>query len=258
MLAAIAFCPSAPVLVPELAAGAAAELDRLRRGCDAAVRAVVAAGVDQIIVLAAGPREAEYAGTAGGTLAGFGVDVRTGGSASWRLEAGRPEGRTSAALPASLTIGAWILDRVAPQSTGIRRLYQEVREDAPPSDIRRAARALAAARGNSAVLALGEGSAWRPESPGGYSDPRSQEYDEGVAEALARGDIRALAAVDPIAAQLEASGRSVWPVVAEAMRMQEAPVRAELIDYQAPYGVTYFVAVWLADGPPGSGRVAAP
>ena len=60
MLVAAAFCPQPPLLVPELAAGAAAELDELRAACDAAVDAVLAAGADRVVVLGSAPQACYY------------------------------------------------------------------------------------------------------------------------------------------------------------------------------------------------------
>ncbi|GAA3457324.1 hypothetical protein GCM10018962_91580 [Dactylosporangium matsuzakiense] len=50
-LVAAAVCPHPPLLVPELAAGAAPELDDLRAACRAAVAHLANASVDSLIVL---------------------------------------------------------------------------------------------------------------------------------------------------------------------------------------------------------------
>ena len=55
VVSAVAFCPSPPLLVPELAAGAAGELDPLRAACREAVRRLLAAGPDQVVVIGTGP-----------------------------------------------------------------------------------------------------------------------------------------------------------------------------------------------------------
>ena len=54
VVSAIAFCPSPPLLVPELAAGAAGELDPLRAACREAVRRLLAAHPDEVVVIGTG------------------------------------------------------------------------------------------------------------------------------------------------------------------------------------------------------------
>ena len=71
MLSAIAIVPSAPVLVPELASGAAAELAELRD----AVFGAAAALPDRWVAVGTGPVDAVVGPDAAGTLAGYGVDV---------------------------------------------------------------------------------------------------------------------------------------------------------------------------------------
>ena len=64
MARAITFCPSPPLLVPELAAGAAAELDPLRAACREAVRRLLATRPDEVVVIGTGPGLARFpAGT---------------------------------------------------------------------------------------------------------------------------------------------------------------------------------------------------
>ena len=115
MLVAAAVCPCPPLLVPEVASGAAAELEPLRLACAAAVAALAAARPDRLVVV--GPVRGDERGWYGegttGSFAPFGVDVE--------VVLGRrrpaPEGRH---LPASLAVGAWLLQR-----------YDGGRRDAP-------------------------------------------------------------------------------------------------------------------------------
>jgi hypothetical protein len=53
VLVAGAVCPHPPLLVPELAGGAAPELDALRAACDEAVRRLLAARPDLVVVVGA-------------------------------------------------------------------------------------------------------------------------------------------------------------------------------------------------------------
>ncbi|MGW6459455.1 hypothetical protein ACWF94_26600, partial [Streptomyces sp. NPDC055078] len=103
MLVAAAVCPCPPLLVPEVAAGAAAELDAARAACADAVGVLAAARPDLLVVIGAAGRH-EGTGThhagAAGSFRGFGVDLDV------RLGAGRPQDRP---LPHSLAVGAWLL-----------------------------------------------------------------------------------------------------------------------------------------------------
>jgi len=97
VLIAAAVCPHPPLLVPELASGAAPELDDLRAACDAAIAAMAAAEPDLIVVVGGAARDAELDSSAAGSLAGYGV--------AWKTGEGEP------VLPLSLTIGRWLLER---------------------------------------------------------------------------------------------------------------------------------------------------
>jgi len=210
---AVAFCPCPPLLVPELAAGAAAELDALRVACDRAVATLLDAGPNRIAVLAGGD-DHQWSGTAGGSLRSHGVEVHAGGPGE--------------ELPTALTIGAWLLDRAG--WSGPRR-YATVREDTPHADVREA------------WLVMGDGCAKRTAtSPGGF-DPRARPFDTVVANALATGDAAGLGELDLAAGeQLWCAGAPVWRGVGRALtgRVQEAALLAD----EAPYGVGYLVATW--------------
>ncbi|MFE6774680.1 class III extradiol dioxygenase subunit B-like domain-containing protein [Streptomyces sp. NPDC057702] len=77
MLVAAAVCPCPPLLVPEVAAGAAPELAPLRDACSDAVSVLAAARSDRLIVLgpAAPTTDGPYAHDAVGSFRGYGVDV---------------------------------------------------------------------------------------------------------------------------------------------------------------------------------------
>ena len=104
---AAAVCPHPPVLVPEVASGAAPELADLRAACAEAIEHLVSGGPDRIMVIGSGP-------------------------APSAAELGRPD------LPLSLAIGEWLLGR---------REYQShlVATDAPTHECVAAGRAVASA-----------------------------------------------------------------------------------------------------------------
>jgi hypothetical protein len=101
MLIAGAVCPHPPLLIPAALGSAANDPPaQLRDVADAATRAVSGltdARPDLIVVVGGGAAEREYGADASGGLHAFGVDVTVGPGAP--------------ALPLSLTVGRWLLER---------------------------------------------------------------------------------------------------------------------------------------------------
>ncbi|MEV3871694.1 class III extradiol dioxygenase subunit B-like domain-containing protein [Streptomyces sp. NPDC049906] len=238
MLVAAALCPCPPLLVPEVAAGAAAELDGLRTACDEALRGVLAARPELIVVVGPGPGTGATAHEQGapGTFRALGVpvDVRLGRPAAEPPVEGPP-------LPLPLAIGAWLLDRagwtgpVRGLSAGADRDWADNRADG----------ARAAESGERVgLLVLGEGSARRDLKAPGYLDERAPAVDADLARALARADDEAfLPWLDAdLARELMVSGRSPWQVLDGAAEGRDLTGR--LLYDAAPYGVGYFVALW--------------
>jgi aromatic ring-opening dioxygenase LigB subunit len=220
MLITAAVCPHPPVLVSEVAAGAAGELDELRAACRAAIGGLRAA--DRLLIVGAGDETRSHPAGAGGSLASYGVDLSIGD--------GPP------VLPLSLTVGRWLLGR-APDG------FQAVAADDPPENCRELGGSLAAGGDRLALLVMGDGSARRDEKAPGYVDLRAEAYDAAIARALADADGAALAALDPTeAAELLVAGRAAWQVLAAAA--QGAGLTGRLVADEAPYGVGYFVAAW--------------
>jgi hypothetical protein len=222
VLTAAAVCPHPPLLVPEVASGAAPELDRLRAACAEAVRRLVAAS-DAIVVVGSGPVTRDFGPDAAGSLRPYGVDVTVGDG--------------PAVLPLALTIGRWLL--------GTRPAgHRAVAPDAPAESCARLGAELGALAGRIGLLVMGDGSACRTERAPGYLDERAVGFDTGVARALAEADSEALAGLDPaLAADLLAAGRAPWQVLAGAAR--EGRFAGELLADEAPYGVGYLVASWV-------------
>lgn len=216
------------MLVPELATGAAAELDPLRAACDRAVRVVHAAEPDEIVVIATGPRTERFPAGTAGSLAGFGVplEVRLPGPPS-----------TGYALPPSLTIGAVLLAGTevpcSALAVGPAADPAELAVDLDREGVRRA------------LLVLGDGSARRTEQAPGYVDARAEPFDAAVAAALAGADAAALRELDPeLGAQLLAAGVPAWRVAGQAA-VRSGAWTGQLLYDAAPYGVGYLVATWL-------------
>jgi hypothetical protein len=250
VLPAIAFCPSPPLLVPELAAGAAAELDPHRTACPEAVRRLLATGPDEVVVIATGPVSSQFPAGTTGHLDGYGVPVSatlprrpahpaTGGKVSRRLRYSTgPVEAVAAAVPLGVTLGAWLLAGADVPCSAF-----SVAADTDPAWF---GAALDQTGERRALLVMGDGSARRSERAPGYIDPRAAAFDAAVAAALGSGDAPALAALDPaLGAELLADGVPAWRVAAHAA-LPGPPYEAELLYDAAPYGVGYFVATWVA------------
>jgi hypothetical protein len=233
VISGVAFCPHPPVLVPEVATGAADELDGLRAACRSAITSACAGRLPAL--LGTGPSSRSHPPQACGTLAGFGVavDVALHGGAT----AGPPE------LPPSLTVGAWLVRDALGPGSGTRGF--SVGPDFASSLAAAELQALADTS-DIALVVLADGSARRSTTAPGYYDPRAAGFDAGIAAALRDGDAPALARLDAtLGAELLAAGVPAWHAAADVLGGRR--YRAHLAYDEAPYGVGYFVASWLAD-----------
>ncbi|MEU5098541.1 class III extradiol dioxygenase subunit B-like domain-containing protein [Streptomyces sp. NPDC020996] len=239
MLVAAAVCPCPPLLVPEVAAGAAPELDAARAACTDALGVLAAARPDRLVVVgpAAESEHGAYPEGARGSFRGFGVelDVRLGRAGD---AAGAPGARR---LPPSLAVAAWLLRRTGWSDAPIEGLG--VRETLATERCVAAGKEIAARAGRVALLVMGDGSACRTLKAPGYLDERAAPFDAQAARALAAADVAALEALDAGAAQeLMVSGRAPWQVLAGAA--EGAGLSGALLFEDAPYGVGYLVAAW--------------
>ncbi|WP_326828594.1 hypothetical protein OIE13_20950 [Streptosporangium sp. NBC_01810] len=220
MLVAAAVCPHPPLLLPELAGAAAVELDDLRAACAAALGALRDAGADTIVVVGGADRTAAYGADAAGSLAPWGVDVRSG--------EGEP------VLPLSLSVGRLLLDGEHLTASA----FHAISFDAPPAECTALGERLAATAGRVAMLVTADGSARLTEKSPGYLDPRAEPYDRAIVRALARAEVPPL---DPgEAAELWVAGRAALQVLGGCGGV----LRGEVLYDDAPYGVGYFVARW--------------
>lgn len=213
------------MLFPEVAQGAAPDLAALREACDRAVAGLGACEADLLYVVGRGPEERHYGRDAGGDLRDFGADVRVG-----------PE---PAVLDLAATTGRWLAEGSGLSPDG----YLEVSSKTAPERALELGAALAAAGDRVALLVMGDGSARRTEHSPGYVDERAIPYDDALADALGKADTAHLAGLDPESArELMVAGRPAWQVLAGAAG--ESPLTGDLLAYEAPYGVGYFVAAW--------------
>ncbi|MGV0627397.1 hypothetical protein [Mycolicibacter minnesotensis] len=220
MLGPIAIMPSAPVLVPELA-GAAAEAAELRAATLAAAEWLPR----RWIAVGAGPA-AVYGPENAGSLAGFGADVAV------RLS---PEAHRSADLPLCALVAGWVRGQARPDAEVM------VHSCADPAAALATGRALRAEIDREAepigVLVLADGAnTVTPAAPGGYQ-PGDVEIQRALDDALAGGDVPALAELPP-----QVVGRAGYAALAGLAGT--APRGVTQLYREAPYGVGYFVGVW--------------
>lgn len=249
MLVAAAVCPQTPLLVPQVANGAAEELADVRDASIDAVSRLRSAKPDVLIAIAPGgdlgAREVRF----GGTFRGFGVEFAVGDDGAGDAA----DGDRGLGEPCvGLLVGRWLLDGSADGASSASITRSEgwhVGEHTEPGECERIGRALAARSERVALLIMGDGSARRTVKAPGYLDERAVPFDDEVARALAVADGAALAAIDPTAASdLMAAGRASWQVLAGAVGGNGVPWRGDLLSYCAPYGVGYFTAVWTPRG----------
>lgn len=227
MLTAIALTPSAPVLVPELAGAAAAEVAGFR---DAAL-AAVATLPESWIAIGVGSGELVIT-RARGTFAGYGVDVPVSlcpepsgpvaGMPLCALFAGWLRGQANSA--ASVTVRVHPADLDADTAAARGRLLRQL-IDAEPEPI--------------GVLVVADGlTTLTPAAPGGY-DPAAEASQDALDNALASGDTAALSRLpDGVV------GRVAYQVLAG---LAPAPAAATELRRGAPYGVGYFVGTWVPE-----------
>ncbi|MFD5080128.1 class III extradiol dioxygenase subunit B-like domain-containing protein [Streptomyces sp. NPDC058371] len=238
MLVAAAVCPSPPLLVPEVAAGAAHELDAARAACTDALGVLAAARPDRLVVVGPADRSGRGPHPAGtpGSFRGFGVDLDvTLGTA------GPDSGAVERELPPSLAVAAWLLERTDWADAPVEGLG--VGEPLAAERCIEVGQTIAAQAGRVALLVMGDASACRTLKAPGYLDERAADFDAAVARALGAADVAALRALDAeLAYELKAAGRAPWQVLAGAA--QGAGLAGTLLYDDAPYGVGYLVAAW--------------
>jgi hypothetical protein len=226
MVIAAAVVPHPPVLVPDIAQGLAPDLDALRSACATAIDRLYAAEAEELVIVGSGPKQSTNVARFGG-FHEYGLGLTVDGR--WET-AGADEAAEPMTLP--FQIAAWLL------------------RDRPDTPVRHAV--MVDAEGGLAVggakrralLVLGDGSACRSVQAPGHFDERAEAYDAGVARALATADTKALAALDPeLSRQLQVAGLPAWRALAA---VSDGEYDAELLYDEAPYGVGYFVASWIA------------
>ena len=235
MLSAVAIVPSAPVIVPELAAYAAEELADLRE----AVLVAAASLPSRWIAVGVGAIDAVVDADGAGTFAGYGVDRRVTLSPG---AVGAPR-----ELPLCALIAGWVRGQTKPEARAEVRVYAADHDvDAALAHGRRLRAEIDEAVDPVGVLVVADGAhTLTPPAPGGY-DPDSIPAQAALADALAAGDAAALSLLpDTIV------GRVAYQVLAGltepgiSQSSSRPGLRSAKELYRgAPYGVGYFVGVW--------------
>lgn len=225
------------MLVPEVAAGAAGQLDGLRAACDEAVRRLSAADPQGLLVVGAAQETRLPFALDHSSLGPWGLDLDVFLGTAAKVPQLEPE------LPLATTVGAWLLAR---NPIDVETAAVTVSADSFAAACADLGRDVCATwRDRVALLVLGDGSSCRSETAPGYFDPRGEAFDRTVAAALAHADLTALAGLDDgLARTLGVAGVAPWRVLAGAAAGRRW--RAELLYDDAPYGVGYFVASWMA------------
>lgn len=227
MLSAIAIVPSAPVLVPELAGAAAAEIADL----SAAVNAAAAFLPARWIAIGVGPMDIVVGPDAVGSFAGFGVDLRV-------QLAPTDTAITPRELPLCALMAAWVRGQVRPDAEAEVRVYA-VDHDLDEASARgKALRAEIDAESEPiGVLVVADGvNTLTSGAPGGFH-PDSAEFQLSLDDALASGDVVALRGLPA-----QVLGRVAFQVLGGLA--EPGPRSAKELYRGAPYGVGYFAGVW--------------
>jgi len=224
VLSSIAIIPSAPVMVPELAAAAADELADLRD----AVFAAAGSLPSRWIAIGVGPVDAVVGPDAAGTFAGYGVDLRVTMS---------PDGGPLTELPLCALIAGWTRAQANPEARAEVRVYTaDHHADAALAHGRQLRAEIDEAVHPVGVLVVADGAhTLTPSAPGGYH-PDSIPTQAALDDALAAGDAAALTRLpDAIV------GRVAYQVLAGLVG---SPRSAKELYRGVPYGVGYFAGIW--------------
>lgn len=212
-VASVAFVPMTPLLLRHLS-GLADPVADLREAAVAAVRDACGDAEQVLVLCPVGGREAP---------------------GEWRDPSGLVPGDGSLAAQ----VAAHVLELAG---VTLPSSYVDLVDAEPRVDGGVAAGVGHGGTGATALLVMGDGAAARAEGAPGHVDDRSFGFDDDVAKLLERGDAGALAALDrSLAAELMATGRHTWPVVASLV---PTVAEAELRWRGDPFGLSYFVALW--------------
>jgi hypothetical protein len=226
VLGAIAIIPSAPVLVPELAGAAAAEVADLRE----AVLAAAAALPPHWIAIGVGDEDRVISRDSVGTFAGYGVDVGV------RLSPAADGPATK--LPLCALFTGWVRGHARSDAYAEVRAYTDRHgADAAVALGEKLRAEIDDANEQVGVVIVADGAnTLTAAAPGGYQ-PDDVEVQRQLNEALAAGDVPALTKLPA-----QVVGRVAYQVLAGLAA--PTPRSAKELYRGAPYGVGYFAGAW--------------
>lgn len=229
MLSAIAIIPSTPMLVPELAGAAAAELADLAT----AVLAAAALLPSRWVVIGTGDADDVLGPNGIGSFAGYGADVRV----ELASRAAEPAEAVTD-FPLCALVGGWLRGQVRPEAAARVRVYRGDHDVDTALGLGGRLRAQIDQEPDPVgVLVVADGAnTLTPDAPGGY-DPDSRGAQLILDDALANGDSAALARLPE-----QILGRVAFQVLAGLT--EPGPRSAKELYRGAPYGVGYFAGAW--------------
>jgi len=242
-----AILPHPPLLVPELAGGAADELDPLREACLQALE-VVLAGDRGVVLVGGGPAWGAPRPYAAGSFRPYGAAVDVTLPALHPLDlGGLPEPVRLDRLPLSLAVAAYLLARLDTQPARLSALTVPVSLGAgAAAAVGRELAGRVGAAGSLGLVAVGDLSARRNDGAPGAFHLAAAAFDASVGEAFRAGAPGRLLDLEPaLAAELHAAGRVPLQVLAGAFASTTG-VRGQVLYESAPYGVGYLVGVLTA------------
>jgi hypothetical protein len=226
VLSAIAIVPSAPVLVPELGGAGSSDL----RAAALTAAALLPA---RWIGIGTGGADDVIEPSSVGTFAGFGADV-------WVALSPRAaeSGQLPVELPLCALIAGWVRGQARPEAGAQVRVYRGDHDAGTAVARGRQLRTeIDRAPDPIGVLVVADGANTLTErAPGGY-DPGAAEVQLALDDALADGDVAALASLPG-----QILGRVAFQVLAGLT--EPGPRTAKELYRGAPYGVGYFAGVW--------------
>jgi hypothetical protein len=236
VIIAAGLCPWPPVLARELT-GRDPVVPELRKACAEAAERLLRAEPELIALVGPAGQTRRWDPDSRLHLPAFAPALAGEGGIGLGTE-GDP------VLPPSLGLGALLLDQAGYAGPRVLQAVADYEEAASCAELGTAIGGLA---GRVGLLVMGDGSARRSPAAPGYYDERAADFDAMTCEALRRGDLDALLAIDPgLARELMATGRPAWQVLAGAMRpgrtSQSGQIATDILYSDAPFGVGYLVA----------------
>jgi hypothetical protein len=226
--------PCPPLLVPELAAGAAAETETLRTACVAAARELAEAGRDWLAIAVDHLGPAVIPPVTCGTFRGYGVDVPI-------ALADDADAPVDPDLPLPALVAGWLRARAQARTVQVRLLSPVLSVD----DALALGAGLAADSSPIGLLVLADGSNRVGKAAPAGPDRRAEPFEDDLRAALGKPDPTAIAAMDStLATELGITARPALQVLAGAALATERPWHARELYSAAPYGVGYHVVVW--------------